>query len=89
MDRQTATIRINTAYVDDRIGRQYARNLKQTLRSEFPDWDVKVVPGVADAIALPIEDTLEHFRTEFRVRGLMTDALMKAVDDCKNDRDMP
>ena len=89
MTRPTATIRINTAYTTPRIGRQYARNLKSALDSEFPDWDVKVIPGSADEVVLPIEDGLENFRTEFRVRDVMTESLTKAVDDCENNLDMP
>jgi hypothetical protein len=85
--RPTATIRINTSYTTVRIGRQYARNLESALGSEFPDWDVNILPGAMDAVVLPIEDTVENFRTEFRVRELMTASLMKAVDDCKHDRD--
>ncbi len=87
MTRPTATIRINTSYVTVRIGRQYARNLERALEREFPDWDVHIIPGAVDAVAVPIEDTVENFRTEFRVRELMTASLMKAVDDCKHDRD--
>lgn len=89
MTRPTATVRINTSYTTPRIGRQYARNLKSALDSEFPDWDVKVIPGSADEVVLPIEDGLENFRTEFRVRDVMTESLMQAVDDCENNLDMP
>ena len=87
MTRPTATVRINTSYTTLRIGRQYARNLKSVLGREFPDWDIRVIPGSADEVVLPIEDGLENFRTEFRVRALMTESLTKAVDDCKNNLD--
>lgn len=89
MTRPTATVRINVSYTTPRIGRQYARNLESALDSEFPDWDVKVIPGSADEVVLPIEDGLENFRTEFRVRAVMTESLMKAVDDCEKNFDMP
>jgi hypothetical protein len=89
MTRPTATVHINTAYTTIRIGRQYARNLKDALDREFPDWDVTVIPGSTDAVVLPIENMVENFRTECRVRELMTESLMKAVDDCKDNRDMP
>lgn len=89
MTRPTATIRINTSYTAPRIGRQYARNLESALDSEFPDWDVNVIPGAADEVVLPIQDGLDNFRTEFRVRALMTESLMKAVDDCENNLDVP
>lgn len=89
MTRLTATVRINTAYTTPRIGRQYARNLEAALDSEFPDWNVNVISGSADEVVLPIEDGLENFRTEFRVRALMTESLMKAVSDCENNLDMP
>jgi hypothetical protein len=89
MIRPTATIRINTSYTTARIGKQYARNLEDALGREFPDWDVKVIPGSADAVEVPIENMVENFRTERRVRDLMTESLMKAVDDCKNDHDLP
>jgi hypothetical protein len=85
MIRPTATIRINTSYTTLAIGRQYARNLEQALGDEFPEWDVTVIPGAADEVVLPIEDSLESFRTEVRVRALMTASLMQAVDDCKAD----
>ena len=87
MTRPTATVRINTTYTTHRIGRQYARNLEAALDSEFPDWIVTVIPGSADEVVLPIDDGQENFRTEFRVRALMTESLMKAVDDCKNNLD--
>jgi len=87
MTRPTATVRINTSYTTLRIGRQYARNLESVLGREFPDWDIRVIPGSADEVVLPIEDGLENFRTEFRVRALMTESLTKAVDDCKNNLD--
>lgn len=89
MTRPIATIRINTAYTTPRIGQQYARNLESALDSEFPDWNVNVIPSSADEIVLPIEDGLENFRTEFRIRDLMTESLMKAVSDCENDLDRP
>ena len=89
MIRPTATVRINTAYTTPRIGLQYARNLKSALDSEFPDWNIEVIPGTADEVVLPIEDGLDHFRTEFCVRALMTEALMKAVNDCDNNLDKP
>ncbi len=85
MIQPTATIRIDTSYVEDSIGRQYAQNLGDTLRHEFPDWDVQVIPGSVDAVELPIEDMLENFRTERRIRELMTELLMNAVDDYKGD----
>jgi len=87
MTRPTATVRINTSYTTPRIGRQYARNLEAALDSEFPDWTVTVIPGAVDEVMLPIEDGLKNFRTEFRVRALMTESLMKAIDDCENDLD--
>jgi hypothetical protein len=86
MTRPTATIRINTSYTTFAIGRQYARNLEQALGDEFPEWHVTVIPGAVDEVVLPIEDSLESFRTEVRVRALMTESLMQAVDDCKGDR---
>lgn len=86
MPRPTATIRINTTYTTLAIGRQYARNLEQALGNEFPEWAVTVIPSAADQVVLPIEDSVESFRTEVRVRALMTASLMKAVDDCKGDR---
>jgi hypothetical protein len=72
MTRPTATIRINTTYTTFAIGRQYARNLEQALGDEFPEWHVTVIPGAADEVVLPMEDSLESFRTEVRVRALMT-----------------
>jgi hypothetical protein len=89
MTRPTATVHINTSYTTVRIGRQYARNLESAFRSEFPDWNVTVIPGSEDAVELPIENRLENFRTEFRIRTLMTDSLMKAINDCQNNRDLP
>ena len=88
MTRPTATIHINTSYATARIGRQYARNLKHALEHEFPDWDLNIIPGAVDAVGVPIEDALANFRTEFRVRELMTASLMKAVDDCNHNRDL-
>ena len=86
MTRPTATIRINTTYTTFAIGRQYARKLEQVLGHEFPEWAVTVIPSAADEVVLPIEDSLESFRTEVRIRVLMTESLMQAVDDCKGDR---
>ncbi|MGD1905907.1 MAG: hypothetical protein ACFB0C_07935 [Leptolyngbyaceae cyanobacterium] len=85
MTRPTATIRINTSYTTLQIGKQYARNLEDALSREFPDWNVNVIPGSADDVALPIEDLQENFRTEFRIRALMTESLMQAVKDCQGD----
>jgi len=85
MPRPTATIRINTSYTTPAIGRQYARNLEGVLNREFPDWDVNVIPDSLDDVALPIEDMQENFRTEVRVRALMTESLMQAVEDCQGD----
>jgi len=87
MTRPTATIHINTAYTTIPIGQCYERYLKDVLSREFPDWDVTVIRGSADAVELPIEDSTENFRTEFRVRKLMTESLMKAVDDSQGARD--
>ena len=89
MVQPIATIHINTTYTTTRIGRQHAHNLEHILRSEFPDWAIIVIPSSADAVVLPIEDMQDNVRTEFRVRDLMTKSLMKAVDDCKNNRDRP
>jgi hypothetical protein len=89
MTRPTATVHINTSYTTARIGRQYVRNLKSALGREFPAWDVIIIPGSADAVELPIENGLENFRTEFRIRALMTESLMQAVNDCQNNRDLP
>ena len=86
MPRPSATIRINTTYTTLAIGRQYARHLEQALGNEFPEWAVTVIPSAADEVVLPMEDSVESFRTEVRVRALMTEALMKAVEDCKGDR---
>lgn len=85
MTRPTATIRINTSYTTAPIGQQYARNLEDVLGREFPDWDITIIPGSEDAVEIPIEDGQESFRTEFRIRDLMTKSLMKAVDDCKTN----
>jgi hypothetical protein len=87
MLRPSATIRINTSYTTVPIGRQYARNLEAVLVREFPDWEVTVIPGSVDVVEVPIEDSMENFRTEMRVRELMTESLMKAVDDCNHDGD--
>jgi predicted AlkP superfamily phosphohydrolase/phosphomutase len=85
MTQPTATIRINTSYTTPQIGKQYARNLADALDSEFPDWNVNVIPGSADDVALPIENMQENFRTEFRVRALMTASLIQAIKDCQGD----
>jgi hypothetical protein len=86
MTRPTATIRINTTYTTYTIGQQYARNLEQAFGEAFPEWAVQVIPGAVDEVILPMEESAERFRTEIRVRALMTDALMQAVEDCKGDR---
>jgi len=87
MPQPTATIHINTSYTTPRIGRQYAHNLAVAMAQEFPDWQVEIVPGAKDGVSLPIKDELDNFRTEMRVRKLMTTALIQAVDDCRANGD--